>query len=351
MDSPQLTDMNTSTSLSPLSMIDRRQFITATLAGLGAYPSMKAIAADEKKTASLATIVVTTPTGAIGSRMLQPILDRGVPIRLIARDPSKIPTAIRERAEVVEGSHGDPEIVNRAFKGAETVFWVCPPDPTAASVEAAYSGFSGPACEAIKRHGIKRVVTISALGRGTPMAAKAGYVTGSLAMDDLIMRTGVSFRALTMPSFMENLLRQTESIASDGVFRLPIDGDRKVPSCAVNDIAGAAVRLLLDPSWSGQSSVAVLGPEDISANDMARVMSEVLGKPIRYEQISIDRYKAILLQNGMSEAMALGVTEMWMAKNEGLDNAEPRTPENTTPTTFRQWCESELKPEVMKLGN
>ena len=30
---------------------------------------------------------------------------------------------------------------------------------------------------------------------------------------------------------------------------------------------------------------------------------------------------------------------MMVAKDQGLDNAEPRTPESTTPTTFRQWCE------------
>ena len=36
-----------------------------------------------------------------------------------------------------------------------------------------------------------------------------------------------------------------------------------------------------------------------------------------------------------------------VAKDKGLDNAEPRTPENTTPTSFRQWCEEVLKPAVL----
>jgi hypothetical protein len=54
------------------------------------------------------------------------------------------------------------------------------------------------------------VVGISALGRG--VVANAGYVTASLAMDDLIAGTGVAYRALTMPSFMDNTLRQVEPI-------------------------------------------------------------------------------------------------------------------------------------------
>jgi hypothetical protein len=49
----------------------------------------------------------------------------------------------------------------------------------------------------------------------------------------------------------------------------------------------------------------------------------------------------------MSEAMAQGMADMATAKNNGLDNAEPRTPESTTPTTFRQWCEEVLKPAVL----
>jgi hypothetical protein len=49
----------------------------------------------------------------------------------------------------------------------------------------------------------------------------------------------------------------------------------------------------------------------------------------------------------MPKAMAQGMTDMAAAKNEGLDNAEPRNPENTTPTSFRQWCAEVLKPAVI----
>ena len=104
-----------------------------------------------------------------------------------------------------------------------------------------------------------------------------GLVTASLAMDNLIASTGVSYRALTNPSFMDNLLRQVESIKRQGLFSLPISGDLKQPSCATRDIAAVAARLLLDHSWSGVASRPVLGPEDLSYHDMARIMSEVLG--------------------------------------------------------------------------
>jgi uncharacterized protein YbjT (DUF2867 family) len=291
-------------------------------------------------------IVITTPTGLIGHQVLENLLDSGEELRLIVRDRSSIPAETHEFVEVIEGSHRDAAVVDEAFAGADAVFWLVPPDPRAETVEAAYVGFTRPAAEAFREHGVKRVVGVSALGRGTQWAANAGYVTASLAMDDLIARTGVAYRALTNPSFMDNIVRQAESIKNQGMFFSPIDGDRKLPAIATRDIAAAASRLLLDDSWSGVGEVPLLGPEDLSFNDMAEIISDVLDKEVRFRQTTFEAYKDRFVSFGMSEAMAQGMTDMAWAKNEGLDNAVKRTPETTTPTTFRQWCGEVLKPAV-----
>lgn len=290
-------------------------------------------------------IVITTPTGAIGRQVLEHLLDSGEPLRAIVRDPSRLPSHVRTRVEVVQGSHGDAAVVDQAFTGADSVFWLVPPDPRTESIEAAYVDFTRPACDALERRGVERVVCVSALGRG--VARHAGLVSASLSKDDLIASTGVSFRALAMPSFMENLLRQVEPIRNQGLFFSPLSGDRKIPTCATRDIAAVAARLLLDRSWSGQDSVPVLGPEDLSFNDMAQIISEVLGKPVRFQQVPMDAFKARLAEQGMSPAFVQGMVDMMTAKNEGLDNAEPRTPQASTPTSFRQWCEEVLKPAVL----
>jgi uncharacterized protein YbjT (DUF2867 family) len=291
-------------------------------------------------------IVVTTPTGAIGSQVLTKLLDAGESIRVIARDPSRLASGFRERFDVVDGSHGDAAVLDRAFVGARAVFWLPPPSPQAQSLEAVYVDFARPACAAFARHGVSHVVSVSALGRGTPMARRAGLVTASLAMDDLIAASGVNHRALVMPSFMDNMLRQVASIRDDGAFFWPGPGDLKAPTCATRDIADMAVRLLRDPTWSGQSEQAVLGPEDLSQNDLAGIMSDVLGRPIVFREVADDAFKATLLQSGMSPAFADGYADMMQAKADGLDNAQPRTVDNTTLTPFRQWCEEVLKPAI-----
>src|SRR3984957_3439220 len=292
-------------------------------------------------------IVITTPAGGIGHQVLENLLDSGEHLRLVVRDRSGIAADTRPGVEVVEGSHGDPAVVDKAFDGADAVFWLTPPDPRAESVEAAYTGFTRPAAEAFKRHGVKRVVGVSALGRGTPWAAQAGYVTASLAMDDLIAGTGVAYRALANPSFMDNLASEAAAIRNQGLFFSPIDGDRKLPAVATRDIAAAASRLLVKDNWTGTGEVPLLGPEDLSFNDMAEIMSEVLGKQIGFRQIPFEAYKDRFTGFGMSDAMAQGMTDMAWAKNQGLDNAVQRTPENSTPTSFRQWCHDVLRAAVL----
>ncbi len=290
-------------------------------------------------------IVVTTPTGNIGKQVLADLLKSGERVRVIVRDASKLAAGTRERVEAIEGSSGDPDTIDRAFEGADTVFWCVPPDFKATSLEKAYVEFSEPAAEAIRRHGVKRVVVVSAIGRGWP--GNAGYVSASVAMAELIESTGASCRTLAMPGFMDNMIRQVQPIQSQSVFFGTRDPESRDPYCATRDIATVATKWLLDRSWTGREDVAVLGPEDISCNEMAQILSDVLGKPVRYQQIPFEALKSQMSGYGATEAMAQGMVDMMIAKNNGLDQSVVRTPEGTTPTSFRQWSEEVLKPTIL----
>ncbi len=291
-------------------------------------------------------IVVTTPAGTIGRQVLDRLIAAGEEVRVIVRDPSRLPAAIASAVDVVEGSHGDPHTVDRAFRGADAVFWLAPPNFRAETLDAAYANFARPAAEAMRTHGVRHVVSISALGRGTPWERRAGLVTASLDMDDLIADTGVGFRALTMPSFMDNMLRQVTSIRDHGVFTWPDRGEARRPTCATRDIASAAADLLLERSWSGTGEQAVLGPEDLSLDEQAEIISDVLGRKTVFRQVSVTEFADQIARFGASPTFVKGYADMMTAKAEGMDNAIERTTENTTPTTFREWCEVVLKPAV-----
>ncbi|MFH8704140.1 NAD(P)H-binding protein [Streptomyces rubrogriseus] len=295
-------------------------------------------------------IVITAPTGNIGRRLLPLLLEsapaRGEELRVIVRDPARLADPVRERVEVVTGSHGDPAVVDRAFDGADAVFWLVPPDASRAPDDA-YRGFTRPAANALAAHRVGHVVGVSALGRGTPVAARAGLVTASLAVDDLIAETGVAHRALASPSFFENLLEEAASIRERGCFTDVVDAERKAPLVAVADIAAVAAGLLLDRSWTGTGSVPVLGPRDLSPNDMARIMTEQLGRPVRYERQAFDDLCTTLVGHGLDREFVDGVVDMKRAKDDGLDAGVARTPDTATPTTFEDWVARTLAPVVL----
>jgi uncharacterized protein YbjT (DUF2867 family) len=289
-------------------------------------------------------IVLTTPTGRIGHRVLERVLARAdEPVRVIARNPDAL-DADTARAEIVVGSHGDPAVSDAALTGADALFWLTPPPWRAERLEDAMEGLARPAAEAVRRHEARHVVAASNLGRGVP--GESGLVRHGLAVEDIFAATGAAFRAITLPGFFDNLLNDVATLR-DGSLRGVLRPDHKTPLVAVDDIADVVTDLLIDRSWSGQEDRPILGPEDLSMSDVAAILSDVLARPIAYAPIDLETFRAALLARGASPAMADGMVGMMSAKNAGLDNAVERTAQTASPTTLRVWAERELKPLVL----
>ena len=293
-------------------------------------------------------IVVTAPTGNIGHHLVRELLDMGEAVRVIVRDPVKLNDDVRDQVEVVEGSHGDAGVIDRALKGADALFWIAPP-VTVGTMEQAYSGFTRPAADAIRRHATGHVVAVTALGRGTQWQNRAGLVTASIRMVDALNATGAAVRGLAMPSFMDNALMQLDAIRQGAMFGT-LDPGRTLPHTATRDMAAAAARLLTDRSWTGQEDVAVLGPEDLSFEQVAGIVSDVTGREVHYQQVTMEDFKAQLLGGGMPEDFAQGYVDMFRAKDQGMDNDAVRNPANTGPTSFRRWAEDVLRPALEGKG-
>ena len=261
-------------------------------------------------------IVITTPTGAIGHQVLDAPPrprradpgDRARPLPPPGRAPASASRWCRDRTATSTSSSG------RSPAPTPCSGW-CRRTRTPRASRPPTSTSPGPPARRFERtaSGGWSASRPSAAGvrRRTP-----GCVTASLAMDDLIASTGVSFRALTMPSFMDNILRQVDAIASQGVFFSPISGRPQAPDRAPPATSPPSPRDCCSTApGADRTASPVLGPEDLSDNDMAQ-----------------------------------GMLGMMAAKDNGLDNAEPRTPQSSSPTSFRQWCEEVLAPAVLAVS-
>jgi uncharacterized protein YbjT (DUF2867 family) len=294
-------------------------------------------------------ILVTTPTGKIGRKVVPELLAPEFSVRLLAREPARLPEEIREQVEVVRGSTDEAATLRRALDGVEALFWCVPTESLQETdVQSHYERFAHAACQAIRQAGISRVVTISAGGKG--LARNAGPLSGLHAMEDILAESGAAIRHLRCGWFMENFLWQTQAFLEPGVLSYPMPGHIAVPMVAASDIADVALRWLVRRDWNGIEGIAVHGPEDLSYGEAAAILGRVLERPVRYEQTSSEEYLQRLVNTRASTEYARSRVEMFSELAQGISRAEPRTAESTTPTTLAQWGAHELRPAEQSLG-
>ena len=288
-------------------------------------------------------IVITTPTGQIGHQTVTRLLEREEPVRVIVRDPGRLDGAIRDRVEVTTGSHGDPAVLDRALDGADGLLWLVPTSFDGGPSREHYLAFARTATAAIRAHGVTHVVGISSAGHDWP--EPAGVLSAAFAMDAELAASGAAYRALSMPGFMENILRDLDGLRDRGILAQPYEPDRIVPLVATRDIAAVAAGLLSDRGWEGQQNLPVFGPDRLTPRQIADVIGEVLKREVTYTQVPLDALSAGMIAHGASEAVVHDMVEMTTAQNAGI-YASDQAIAVPTPTSLRTWCQDVLRPAV-----
>jgi uncharacterized protein YbjT (DUF2867 family) len=144
---------------------------------------------------------------------------------------------------------------------------------------------------------------------------------------------------------MENLLHQTALIRNNGTFVLAADPDAPLAAVATADVARAAAGLLADPTWRGQQGVPVRAPADRTPREMAAIIAETIGRPVAYHQATLEEYRAQYVSSGASPAVADAMVEMAEAQAAGV---YPPAAEDVPGTSFREWCETVLRPALTR---
>lgn len=240
------------------------------------------------------TILVTGATGTVASELIPSMARSGRKVRAMVRSDTKARGLAVGDAEVVLGDYGDPDSLDRALAGVETLLLVTPPHGQAA--EWASAGIA-----AAKRAGVKRVVRISAI-----KAAPDGPNDNSRQhahTDEEVRRSGLDFVILRPHFFMQNcLFGAAESIASDGVIRFA-GGEARLGMIDPRDIADVAARVLVDLSWDG-GTYDLTGPASISFCEVAETLSGELGCRVRYVPIAPEAAAEMVRNLGGNEWQA-----------------------------------------------
>jgi uncharacterized protein YbjT (DUF2867 family) len=146
--------------------------------------------------------------------------------------------------------------------------------------------------------------------------------------------------------FMENNLAAIGMIHGMGMVGNALLPDPKLPMIATRDIGDYAAQRLLDLDFPGKQTRELLGERDLSMAEVTAVIARGIGKPdLRYEQFPCDQVQQVLTQMGIPPKTAAQYIEMYKAINAGVYvGQEPRSPENSTPTSFEQYVQDVFAP-------
>ena len=220
------------------------------------------------------TILVTGATGNVGSLVLSGLRQRGLPARAAVRDPGRAGHA----GDAVAFDFVDSSTWAPAFAGSDAIFLMRPPAITNIKRDIA------PALEAAKTAGVRHVVFMSLQG------ADRIPVVPHARVETWLRDSGMSWTFLRPSFFMQNLsTTHAPAIRDLSEIVVPAGGGRTA-FVDVVDVAAVAVEALCDPERHRDRVWTPTGTSADTYEEVARVLSTELGRPIRYTRPGLWRY-------------------------------------------------------------
>ena len=284
---------------------------------------------------------ITGASGKIGKNVALELLTRGKKVRVIGRGEEKLKPLTEKGAEAMIGDLADGSFLNRAYSGAKAVYVLIPPNSHSSDFKAYQQKIAHNHLEAVKANGVKYVILLSSIG--AHLRNGAGVVDGLGYLEEIFSQLKeVNVLNLRPTYFMENIFGQLGTIRQMGITGSPVKADLRFPMVATRDIAAVAAKRLLDLSFTGNTVEYVLGPADVSYNEVTSVIGKAIGKPdLKYVQFSYEDSKKGMVQSGFASE---NVAELYNGLAEGLNNGSvlkdhTRTPDNTTPTSIENFAQ------------
>jgi uncharacterized protein YbjT (DUF2867 family) len=287
------------------------------------------------------TIAVTTPTGHVGARVVQLLVQAGVRPIVLVRDPDKLDPGIRRHVEIEQGDLADAAFVADATKGIDALLCAIPESFTADDPLGDMIRIGDNLAAAVRANGVSWSVLLSSVG--AEVKRGAGLIDGLARAEEALAGTGANVLILRGGYYFTNLLGNIDAIKS-GVLTTTQDVDVPMPWVDPRDIGEIAAARLLAADWSGVEVQAVHGPADLTWGEVAQVVSEATGSRVRVKVVNDDEMRATLSASGMGDRAVDGVIGMTAGLRDGFVPEQRRSPLSTTPGSLEAWVYTHLRP-------
>ncbi|MGO4754647.1 SDR family oxidoreductase, partial [Streptomyces sp. 2MCAF27] len=263
---------------------------------------------------SIPTIAVTGSTGRLGGRVARRLAERGVPQKLLVRSPERAPRL--PGAVAVRGDYADQDAVREALAGTRTVFMVSASE--SADRLAQHKAF----VDAVVEAGVRHLVYVSFYGA-------APDATFTLARDHFHTEQHIRASGLAYTFLRDNFYAEfvPDLVGEDGVMRGPA-GQGRAAFVGQDDIADAAAAVLSRPDDHTGIAYDLTGPDSLTLDEAAAILSEQLGRTVTYQQETVEEAYASRASYGAPpwqlDAWVSTYTAIASGELNGVSNAVPR---------------------------
>lgn len=258
-------------------------------------------------------------TGQVGAEVARNLLAANKSVRVVVRDPEQGKAWAIKGCEVAVADANDVSTLTAAFKGSTGVFILLPPnfDPSEGFPEARY--IIENLCSALETAKPGKVLSISTIGA---QARHPNLLSQLQILEQCLGTLDLPITILRPAWFMENCLWDIEPARRNGVipsFLAPLD--KPVPMIATADVGRVSAQLLQEDGY-GKRIVELESEQQITPNDIAATLSNLLNKPVKMEVVPSDTWEALFRAQGMNNPhprirMLEGFNEGWI-RFEGI---------------------------------
>ncbi len=262
-------------------------------------------------------ILVTGATGQLGSGIIDHLLKKGI-------EPSNISALVRdkEKAKVLKdktlnirfGDYNDSDSLVSAFKGVDMLMLVSSSDREAIENRTVHHIN---VIKAAKEAKVKHFVYTSFVRKPEfERSAIADFQNSHVKTEQFLKESGIDYTILQNGIYMEMIpIFAGEKVAEKGIIMLPAENGKA--SWVLKDELAEVAAQILTKSGHKNKTYILTNTEAVSFGEIAKGLSDILGKDIHYKSPSVEDFESILKNAGVPEAY-IGMFTMWAsALSEG----------------------------------
>ena len=275
--------------------------------------------------------VITGATGAVGSLVVEQLIERGQRPRVFVRDRAKAHARFGESVDIMTGDLADVETLAPALCGADALLLVNSGPNLAAQ--------DGEAATAAQAAGVKHLVKLSSYDASENVGTGVWHARGEAA----IRSSGIAFTFVRPSGFMSNALFWASTIEDQGVVR-SCTGDGRIPFIHPRDIAEVTVQALASRRFHSES-LPIAGPEALTYAEMAARIGKAIGRKIDFESIPEDEVRQKMIKSGDSEPEIEAHLSIYRGIRDGRLAKVTDTVERVLgrqPVSFDRWIQENI---------